>query len=192
MKCTLALLILLCASVCCKAQSLEEINQQRIKKTQTGMLILGSWATVNIISSPILKQNASGSDKYFYDMNLYWNTVNLAIATVGYLSARKELNKQYSLQKTIEKQNQLQRILLLNTGLDLAYVTTGLFLKTKGQKDESNRLEGFGESLILQGAFLFLFDLGSYLMHNQESKKINAILERIQLSAHGIGLRYTF
>ncbi len=42
------------------------------------MMTLGGWAIGNIAVSGFSLRNASGSNKHFHQMNVYWNAVNLA------------------------------------------------------------------------------------------------------------------
>ncbi len=60
-----------------------------------------------------------------------------------------------------------QRLFLINGGIDVAYVATGFFLKYLAPKYPKNeeRLQGYGNSVILQGSFLFVFDLVMYGLH---------------------------
>ena len=52
----------------------------------------------------------------------------------------------------------LRRILLFNAGLDALYVLGGLFLAhTRGATDDKRRGQGWG--IVVQGLFLFKFDL---------------------------------
>ena len=52
----------------------------------------------------------------------------------------------------------LEKILLINTGLDIFYLTAGLFL-VAGRGRNNRQRAGFGWGIAIQGAFLFLFDL---------------------------------
>ncbi|MBN1486484.1 MAG: hypothetical protein JW981_02505 [Anaerolineae bacterium] len=52
----------------------------------------------------------------------------------------------------------MRRILSVNTGLDVLYVGGGLLVaKSKGRDDDVWR--GAGSGIVVQGAFLFFFDL---------------------------------
>ena len=62
---------------------IQNFNQERFHLNRKGMTILGSWAGANLITNGILLSNASGSDKAFYQMNIYWNVVNGALAGLG-------------------------------------------------------------------------------------------------------------
>jgi hypothetical protein len=79
----------------------------------------------------------------------------------GSLSAKK---KQAALQATNAKGNiecetrKLEYLLLANTALDVGYVAGGVWLATeRGKKDVYWRGSAWG--VILQGGFLFTFDL---------------------------------
>ena len=51
---------------------------------------------------------------------------------------------------------------LFNAGLDVGYMATGAYLWERGIRKDSRGLKGYGQSLILQGGFLFTFDLIMY------------------------------
>jgi len=188
--------LLLVFALCCagftNAQNLEEINKDRLERSRKGMLVLGSWAVGNMIASPVLRRDATGSDKYFYNMNVYWNAVNLAIAGFGYFGALRNDPGQYNLQQSIKEQQKIEKILLFNAGLDLAYVASGLYASEQGSNNNDDRLKGYGESIILQGAFLFVFDMIFYLSHQKGGKVLDSQLGGLSLSSRGIGLKFTF
>lgn len=172
----------------------DSIARQRIKLVQNNMYVLGAWASANIIQGTISASNTQGSEKAFHQMNAYWNTVNFAIAGVGLLGIRKQLNKPFGLASNLKEQQKLEKILLLNSGLDLAYITTGLYLKERGTRLNKPRTEGFGNSLILQGAFLLVFDLIQYGQHRKNTKWLENKMDHLQMgvSANGLGLSYRF
>lgn len=80
-------LLLVLVSTDLLAQTLSEYNQSRLDINKSGMIILGGWAAGNLLINPIIGRNATGSDKYFYQMNAWWNAVNLTIAGFGYYNA---------------------------------------------------------------------------------------------------------
>jgi len=65
----------------------------------------------------------------------------------------------------------MQNLFLLNAGLDMAYIVTGLYLNEKSRTSikNKNRLKGYSTSLIVQGGFLLLFDLFKYFIHQSNS-----------------------
>ncbi len=161
---TLALII----SSSITAQSLEESWQKEKKYRKTGMTVLGSWAVANIGVGLVARSQTDGTAHYFHEMNAIWNTVNLGIAAAGYFSARK-MKQPVSALELYQYQNKLDKTLLFNAGVDFAYMATGIYLteRAKRENENSKRLKGYGNSVILQGAFLLVFDLSMVLVHKQ-------------------------
>jgi hypothetical protein len=102
-----------------------------------------------------------------------WNTVNLGLAIPGYLKAR-QAKQLMSLSETLNAQQKTERIFLLNTGLDVAYITAGFLLRSMAlnQQAKADQLNGFGKGLILQGSFLFAFDLTAFAIHHRHGKQV--------------------
>ena len=191
-KSTIGFLVAFALVYITSAQSLETFNKERLDINKKGMLVLSSWALANLISSPILASRTTGSTRYFHQMNGYWNTVNLAIAGLGYYSAVTGDSSGLSLAESVREQHSIEKILLLNTGLDAAYVTTGLFLRERGMRKESDRLKGFGNSLVLQGGFLFAFDIVLYLVHHQHAEGLYNLLSNVTVTLNGVGMVLNF
>ncbi len=53
----------------------------------------------------------------------------------------------------------LSKILIVNAGLDILYVITGVFLFTRSRI----LLRGYGLAILIQGVFLLLFDFSFWL-----------------------------
>ena len=159
-----------------------------------GMLVLGSWATANIAMSPILASRNTGSAKYFHQMNGYWNSVNLVIAGIGYYAASKTDPSGFTLAETIKEQYKLEKILLFNAGLDLAYIAGGFYLKERAKTTTGNadRLKGFGQSLILQGGFLFAFDVAFYLIQSKHGEFLSKYVDQLAFGPGGFAMRWYF
>lgn len=172
----------------------DSIARERIQLVQNNMYVLGAWAAANIVQGTISASNTKGSEHYFHQMNAYWNSVNLAIAGVGLLGIRKQLKKEHTMGFNLKAQYQLEKILLVNTGLDLAYITTGLYLKERGLRLNNTRNQGYGNSLLLQGAFLLVFDLIQYGQHRKNTKWLEGKLDQLQMgvSSNGLALSYRF
>ena len=168
-------------------------NEQRLDYNQKGMLILGSWALGNMALSSFKLQSANAETKAYHQMNLAWNAVNLAIAGFGYygsISASADL----SLTESILEQNKISKILLFNSALDLGYMVGGAYLMERAkQSDQSARLSGFGKAVIVNGAFLLVFDSIMYYMHaSHESSVLIPILEKVQIGSNSFGFRWQF
>jgi len=175
--------------------NLLEFNQIRLKKQEIGMLVLGGWAVGNIATGALLAGQRSGEDKYFHIMNIGWNAVNLGLATVGYLNAINGDPASYDMAATIQQQYNIEKILLLNTGLDVGYMLGGLYLMERSKNNNKNpeRLKGFGKSIILQGAFLFTFDLIFYFTHAQtRSMEWQQLLSNVYFDGNQVGFVLQF
>lgn len=72
----------------------------------------------------------------------------------------------------------MQKILLFNAGLDVGYMLGGVYLLERGKREVKNaeRLRGFGRSILLQGAFLFVFDLSLHTVLSSDNPKLKPLL----------------
>ena len=120
-----------------------------------GMGVLSFWSITNIYLWRKNKSQKASLKYYFWQMNGLWNIINLIIAIVASIIVginTANFNTNDSLQSLQIK------IIAANILLDLIYVTIGLILEIRGKKNINLRLRGYGESIQLQGAFLFCFD----------------------------------
>jgi hypothetical protein len=170
---------------------LEAINEKRITLNSNGMLVLGGWAVSNLVIGGIGMTQTGGTTKYFHQMNASWNTVNLAIAGFGYYGIRNQ-STQIGLTETISEFHNFEKILLFNAGLDVGYVAIGAYLWERGLRKENYRLIGYGQSLILQGGFLFVFDAVLYMMSRSESRRLIDSLNYIHFNGTSLSLNIRF
>lgn len=173
------------------SDDLNQINRERLQINQSGMKVLGGWAVTNMISGGIGMTQTSGNDRYFHQMNLAWNSVNLTIAGFGYFGSRSD-PAQYNLSETIREFQNLENILLFNAGLDVGYMAAGAYLWERGIRKESNRLVGYGQSVVLQGAFLFTFDLILFAASRNKSSKLVDELGKLSINPTGISYQTWF
>ena len=167
------------AAFALQAQDLTSFNQARLKKDQHLMLSLGAWAGANITAGAIGWATVQQPElKAFHQMNVMWNAVNLGLAVPGYLRARNT-KALLGLSQTLSEQQKTERIFLFNTGLDVAYITAGFLLQSMAlnQQAKADQLNGFGKGLILQGSFLFAFDLTAFAIHHRHGKQVFRLVE---------------
>ena len=120
-----------------------------------GMAILSFWSITNIYLWRKNKSQKTSLKYYFWQMNGLWNIINLIIAIVASIIVGINITNF----NTNDNLQSLQiKIIAANILLDLIYVTIGLVLEIRGKKSTNLRLRGYGESIQLQGAFLFCFD----------------------------------
>ena len=142
---------------------------------KNAMIILGTWGLVNAITGGIAMMRTTNQEmRSFYQMNLGWGLVNTAIAGLGYYSAMNGQLDPHQPLELLRQNEKIKSILLLNAGLDVAYMVSGLYLieRSRRNSDNADRWRGFGKSIILQGAFLFAFDLGVYLHFNKNTNEV--------------------
>jgi hypothetical protein len=167
---------------------LYEFNKSRNKKTSRGLKVLGGWAVGNIALSGIMYFNTKGTDRYFHQMNVMWNGVNTLIVVGSLLPKEKN---DLDLNKTLKWQSNTEATYIANAALDLLYSSTGLYLTERAKNDtkQHDRFKGWGNSLIIQGGFLFLFDTSMYIIHKKNGKKLYKMMEKVDIGTSGLGLR---
>jgi len=152
------------------AAELFDFNKSRNKKTTRGLQVLGGFAIANMGVSGYMYYNTKGVDKSFHEMNIMWNGVNTVIAVASLLPKDKN---DMNLAKTNSWQSNTEATYIGAAALDLVYSTAGLYLTERAKTDFSNhdKYKGWGNSLIYNGAFLFLFDTGMFIDISATEKK---------------------
>ena len=203
--CTL-LLIFFSYHAFAQQDSLKAYNANRVSITSHGMEVLGAWGIVNlgtgafwgwgpsgtqaVISvngSPVLStpKSIGPEGKYFFQMNTIWGSVNFVTAVLGYTSTQKYKNKKLTAAETLEAQKKIQKIFFVNGCFDVAYVGTGLYLKLVGDSRNSPKMKGYGESILMQGGFLLIFDGLMYHAEKGNGSKLRNFLEKHPISFDG-------
>jgi len=178
--------ILLLISLTCSAQdSLQNFNFNRNRIKNTGMQVLGSWATTNIVIGSIGWAGTSGKIKYFHQMNALWNVANLGVAILGYAATINDKDRNYTAQESLQEQNKIEKIFLINGGLDLVYIGAGLYLNHRGNVNHSDQSRGYGSAIILQGAFLLFFDATMYTSEKHAGNKLRSFLIKNPITFDG-------
>ena len=175
--------------------TLLELNTQRLQINKTGMYILGGWAVANIAGGAILRSQTVGTTRYFHEMNVFWNVVNLGLAGAGLYGAYRTDPASFTAWQSLQEQQSIEKILLFNAALDLAYIAGGAYMIERSRRVENKpeRIKGYGQSLIMQGGFLLLFDATLYLIHQKSaSPLLQDLLSRVQVTENGVGLVLNF
>ena len=192
MKKQIAIACICILSVTAFAQqtNLTAFNKERERINRTGIKVLAGYSAASIIYGSIAAGQATGSNKYFHEMNAIWNGITLGITGIGFFTAKKEGILSYT--ESLKKQHNVEKLFLFNAGLDVAYIAGGAYLKERSKTTTKNalRLKGYGESVMLQGGVLLLFDGVMYAIHNRHGKSLQKMGEKIQLTTtvNGIGL----
>lgn len=170
-----------------QVSDLTQFNEVRLNTNTKGLTVLGTWAAGNLVVGSIMMTQTEGEAKYFHQMNAAWGGINLAIAGFGYYNSMSADPASFSLLESINEQHNIQKVLMLNIGLDVAYMLGGAYMmeRSKTTIDNPERLLGFGKSVIMQGAFLCAFDIGFYIAHNLNNPKLEPLLSSLTFTGNG-------
>lgn len=181
----------------CFSQTIDPnlFHKEQIRINQDGMKVLGGWAAANMIASGIATGQTQGSDKYFHQMNIYWNIVNGGLVALSTLQTNKQLQhlpNSWVANRAFQKK--VEKLFLINTVLDLVYIGTGAYLLNKSSTSCSSpeMFKGYGQSLILQGGFLFLFDGAMYLLHHKHGLRHSKLLNQVAFDGQSISVTWVF
>jgi len=155
------------------------------------MLTLGSYALGNFAVSGAGYFSAEDQyTKHFHEMNVMWNTVNFGLALPGYLKARKNAGD-WDVAEMERQQRKTKSIFLINSAVDIGYIATGIYLRGEAENrpDESDMFRGYGDSMVLQGSFLFAFDLVAFAIHKQHFNVNKSLFEKVSMSTTPQGIR---
>lgn len=129
----------------------------QFQEAVTSRLLIWGAFSVSIGLSMFLMENPFWTG--FASQAVVWGGIDALIAIFGIISSRKKqaalLPTTIDAVETAEARN-LRRILLINTILDVLYITGGLWLATTRPEPMA---QGIGWGIIVQGGFLFVFDL---------------------------------
>lgn len=142
-------------------------NQGRARTNRIGALVLGGWALANVSWAFVgLLRQPEEREQSFHLTNA---AIDLVIAGVGVTTYFSNLENDdwpdFSTVQTLNASHSTEKLYLLSSGLDLAYVATGAFLTAKGNLDRKEGIVGTGRALMLQGAVLFAFDAAMFTFH---------------------------
>jgi hypothetical protein len=127
---------------------------QSFTKTIAQRLLL--WGAISTIGGVIAQFSRRPFWIGFGQQAIGWGLIDALIALIAGRSASRSFSGRT-----------LRRILLINAGLDVLYMLGGfLFARTKGAADDKRRGQGWG--IVLQGLFLFNFDLIHALLTSHE------------------------
>jgi hypothetical protein len=166
--------------------SLKIYNDSRSHITTSGMEILGGWGILNLGTGAIGWSGSHDPEaRYFYQMTTIWGSVNFGTALIGYAQTQRNRRKKLSPAEMIAEQKKIEKIFLINGGLDIGYIGTGLYLKLAGDSRHSPIMKGYGSSILMQGGFLLLFDGLMYHAEKSNGSKMRNFLEKHPITFDG-------
>jgi hypothetical protein len=170
---------------------LRNTHEKQVQLTRNGMISLNTWAGVNLIGSGIGWGLTNGQQKYFHQMNVMWNVVNVGIAIPGLLGTKKMARESVTFSKVAQRQNKLENVYLFNAGLDVGYMATGWALFNFGNTKTGEmrlRFRGYGQSLVLQGGYLFVYDMIMFALLKRTGKALKPLWNNVQVAPYGLGM----
>lgn len=167
----------------------QHINELRHQQEFRGMISLTSWASLNIAGGSAGYFMSNQPEwKYFHEMNVFWNTVNLGLGIYGLCSLKKP-DQIWDFDKSMKAQKKLERIFLVNSCIDVLYIGGGaVMLHMANNREAAHRLSGYGRSLILQGSYLFLFDVAEYFLQRKNRLDLQKKKGHLSINSQGLGL----
>lgn len=140
---------------------------KRFKKVLSKRLLL--WGLLSVILSFIFLIFKGYFFRGLYIQFLFWGIINIFIALFGLLKEDKKYNiTEDDYKKELVK---IRNILKINTFLDIIYILIGLIIILFFKSNLY--LIGHGTGVIIQGLFLFFFDLLHYLNKDIEKYEIS-------------------
>lgn len=125
------------------------------------LYILLAWCIINwLVCIPLLWYSNHWL-WYFSLMNICWGGINYLIVFFLFRHISVLPSHRSTIFQRYEVYWHVKSLLLLNIGLDTAYIIAGLYLRSFTNDPEMSYTDlwyGFGISVILQGIFLFLLD----------------------------------
>ena len=176
-------------------ENLVRFEKERVRYTKNAMVALAGWSVVNIVGSGIATNTRNKEVRYFHQMNVMWGGINLTLAGLGYWGAGREKVDNPVLADVLKHQNRIEKTYLINLGLDVAYVGAGLLMnKTSDNQKNPAKFEGYGNSIMLQGGFLLLYDAIIYSIHHKHGRQLKGMGEKLTLNAGpgAVSLTYNF
>jgi len=148
------------------AQEDRAYHRQRITLGIAGMSTLTGWAAANIAGGLAGSFTSEGPLRYFHQGNAAWNSVNLVLGVVGLVEQLRARRRVVDLATGLRAARRARLAFLVNGALDVAYIGAGAVMWQLAY-GRSQRLTGYGQALVLQGAFLFGFDFAMAWAHER-------------------------
>jgi hypothetical protein len=177
-----------------QAQTHEDFYTSSLDINKSGMYFLGGWALANMATGTYGWLRYDGEKKYFHQMNAAWNVVNAGIAVYALFDIAGTDISMLGADEMMRKHIWSENLFLINVGLDILYMAGGAWLIHAAGKNEKRHdmFKGYGQSVILQGAFLFLFDLVKFGIQFNHRMNFTETTTNLGLTGNGITLSIGF
>lgn len=137
----------------------------QLQATERGIgLRLLVWAGLSVVSGIVLLGGLAGSMAMGIGVQaVAWGVIDALIAAVGLRGSSRGTNDAET------RRARLVRLLAVNTVLDILYIAAGIVIWVSFA--ENPFISGNGVGVVIQGAFLFIFDLYHTIAVAHEPKR---------------------
>ena len=185
-------MLALIAAVTLTAQplDLEVWNRDRLQTSRVGMIVLGAWAVGNLgVGAFGFGLERDERLRFVHLGNLLWNAVNLGLALNTLIREWNANPAALDAKQSLEAAEQIEKIFFINGALDLGYLAMSAFLWQRGDATNDPRMVGLGQALLIQGAFLFCFDVTMGILNARLTGKL---LEGVTVNVTPVAISGTF
>jgi MFS family permease len=166
------LLAIMVAAPLPDARELDGFRRAHRRTQLVGMGVLTGWAVANIAGGIAGAVLVDGDARFVHEANAAWNTVNLALGIAGLVSNGRRLPKAKTIAEARKLSRRTMRTYAVNAVLDVVYIAAGTLMAELGRQYGQARVQGYGSAVILQGAWLFAFDVGMMIAHGRARAKL--------------------
>ena len=128
------------------------------QRESAALLILALWGLSNLVAGVFFSLRTSGQPRYFWQVAALWGIVNVLIGVPQYLDLGGPPTEPATLAQALRDALGTARLLSGAFVSDLATMLVGGLLTWRKVTRDSERLQGWGKGLIVQGLWLAVFD----------------------------------
>ena len=128
-------------------------DSEKFQRTVSNRLL--AWSILSMVGGALLQLAHAPFWRAFGQQAIGWGAIDAALAIFGRRGLEQKVQRGYLPAEAANDLHNLRRLLWFNAGLDVLYMLGGLALLRR--EDETPR--GHGAGILVQGIFLFKFDL---------------------------------
>jgi len=185
---SLVLVAVLAAAPSSEADELERFRRAHRRTQLAGMGVLTGWAVANIAGGITGALVVESDARFIHEMNALWNSVNLTLGIVGLVNNARRPPKARTLGEAARVNRRARRVYLINGAIDVGYMAAGALTAGLGRRYGQRRVEGWGTAVVIQGAWLFVFDLAMVIAHERVAARALPVGVAPLVGAGRIGL----
>ena len=135
-----------------------EAHRLYAHRESVSLLILAVWGVTNLVAGVFFSRRTSGQPRYFWQVAFVWGVVNALIGVPQYLDLAGPAAPPATLSGALTEALGTARLLSGAFVSDLATMLVGGLLAWRIVTRDSERLQGWGKGLVVQGLWLAVFD----------------------------------